>query len=238
MSRYRLVVRTAGFHPADLGSIPSSGIYLNCLENKIMYEKKAKGGVYATLSQILASITQFVFNTIEAVVIALALSIIFYLFIATPHEVVGRSMLPNFQDGEYLIGNKIGYKFSKPQRGDVIIFEYNEHTDYIKRIIGLPGEEISLQNGRIYIDKQQLDESKYLEEAILTSGGDYLQEGTTVEIPDSHYFVSGDNRPNSSDSRDFGPISGDKIKGKAWLVYFPFTDFRLVSHPDILLNNE
>ena len=203
-----------------------------------MYEKTSGKGFYSTLSQIFASITQFVFNTIEAVVIALALSIIFYLFIATPHEVVGRSMLPNFQSGEYLIGNKISYKFSEPQRGDVVIFEYNEHTDYIKRIVGLPGEQIALQNGQILINNKRLDESHYLEGSVLTAGGDYLQEGTSVDIPNSHYFVCGDNRPNSSDSRDFGPISGDKIKGKAWLVYFPFSDFRLITHPDILLNNE
>ncbi len=202
-----------------------------------MYEKKIeKKGAYETFSQVLGSISQFVFNTIEAVVIALALSIIFYLFIATPHEVVGRSMLPNFESGEYLIGNKIGYKFSKPQRGDVIIFEYNEHTDYIKRIIGLPGEEISIQNGKIYIDKEKLDESDYLEESVLTLGGDFLKEGTSIQIPNTEYFVFGDNRANSSDSRDFGSIDKNKIKGKAWLVYFPFTNFRLVPHPGILLN--
>lgn len=203
-----------------------------------MYEKKERGGPYEFFSQIFASITQFVFNTIEAVVIALALSIIFYLFIATPHEVVGRSMLPNFQNGEYLIGNKIGYKFTEPQRGDVIIFEFNEQTDYIKRIVGLPGEEISLQDGRVHINNQKLDENSYLDNSVLTLGGDSLQEGTSIQIPEKHYFVCGDNRPNSSDSRDFGPISREKIKGKAWLVYFPFSDFRLISHPDILLNNE
>lgn len=204
-----------------------------------MYEKTTgKKSPYETFSQVLNSISQFVFNTIEAVVIALALSIIFYLFIATPHEVVGRSMMPNFQSGEYLIGNKIGYKFSEPQRGDVIIFEYNESTDYIKRIIGLPGEEISIQNGAIHINNQRLDENAYLEESISTLGGDYLQEGTSIQISASEYFVCGDNRPNSSDSRDFGPINRDQIKGRAWLVYFPFSDFRLITHSNILLNTE
>lgn len=204
-----------------------------------MYEKEiGKKTPYETFSQILNSVSQFVFNTIEAVVIALALSIIFYLFIATPHEVVGRSMLPNFQNGEYLIGNKIGYKFTEPQRGDVIIFEYNEHTDYIKRIVGLPGEEISLQNGVIHIDNQMLDEGTYLETSILTHGGDYLKEGHSIGIPENHFFVFGDNRPNSSDSRDFGPIAREQIKGKAWLVYFPFSNFRLINHPNILLNSD
>ena len=237
MSRYRLVVRTVGFHPTNLGSIPSSGTYLICPIKK-MYEKEieTKKTPFEIFSQILGGITQFIFNTIEAVVIALALSIIFYLFIATPHEVVGRSMVPNFQTGEYLIGNKIGYKFKEPHRGDVIIFEYDEYTDYIKRIIGLPGETVSIQNGKIYVNNQQLDETQYLDEAILTRGGDFLQEGTEIVVPSSHYFVCGDNRPNSSDSRDFGVINRDQIKGKAFLVYFPFSDFRIVEHPEVYLN--
>ncbi len=196
-----------------------------------MYEKiSEKKTTYEIVSQVLNSLSQFVFNTIEAVVIALALSIIFYLFVATPHEVVGRSMMPSFQSGEYLIGNKIGYKFGEPQRGDVIIFEYDEHTDYIKRIIGLPEESISIQNGQIHINNQRLDESEYLESSVLTRGGDYLQEGSTINIPASHYFVCGDNRNNSSDSRDFGIIRRDQIKGRAFLVYFPFGDFRIVKH--------
>ncbi len=203
-----------------------------------MYEKTIeKKTPYEVFSEVLSSISQFVFNTIEAVVIALALSIVFYLFIATPHEVFGRSMFPNFEDGEYLIGNKIGYKFAEPKRGDVVIFEYNEYTDYIKRIIALPGEEVSLRNGKIYINSEKLDESYYLGESLLTNGGNHLQEGSSVYIPDGYYFVCGDNRPNSSDSRDFGPIEQEKIKGKAWLVYFPFSDFRIVTHhPSILLN--
>lgn len=196
-----------------------------------MYEDdKNKKTPYEFFSNILTSISQFVFSTIEAVVIALALSIILYLFVATPHEVVGRSMMPNFESGEYLIGNKIGYRFSEPQRGDVIIFEYNEYTDYIKRIIGLPGEQISIQNGKIHINNEQLDESEYLETHVITHGGDFLQEGTTVDIPSTSYFAIGDNRPNSSDSRDFGPITREQIKGKAFFVYFPFTNIRLITH--------
>lgn len=196
-----------------------------------MYQKeKTKKNAFEILSNIFSSISQFVFNTLEAVVIALALSIVFYLFIATPHEVVGMSMMPNFKTGEYLIGNKIGYKFTQPDRGDVIIFQYNELNDYIKRIIGLPGEDISIQNGQIYINNKQLDESEYLDPLVYTRGGDFLQEGKSVKIPQSHYFVCGDNRGNSSDSRDFGFITKEQIKGKAFLVYFPFTNLRLVKN--------
>ncbi len=196
-----------------------------------MYEEnKKKKTPYEFFSNVLNSISQFVFSTIEAIVVALALSIILYLFVATPHEVVGRSMMPNFESGEYLIGNKIGYRFGDPQRGDVVIFEYNEYTDYIKRILGLPGENVSIQNGKIHINNEQLDETQYLDNHVITHGGDYLQEGTTVSIPSTSYFVAGDNRPNSSDSRDFGPVSKEQIKGKAFFVYFPFTNIRLITH--------
>ncbi len=201
-----------------------------------MYEKdkeKTKKNAFEVLSEIFSSISQFVFNTLEAVVIALALSIVFYLFIATPHEVVGRSMMPTFETGEYLIGNKIGYKFTEPSRGDVVIFEYDEHTDYIKRIIGLPGESISIQNGQIYINNEKLDETGYLDSLVYTRGGDFLQEGSAIDISPTHYFVCGDNRGNSSDSRDFGLISKEQIKGKAFLVYFPFTNLRLVKNTAI-----
>jgi signal peptidase I len=230
------VVRTVGFHPTNLGSIPSSGTYLICPSKKMYEEKQNKKNAFETLSEIFSSITQFVFNTLEAVVIALALSIIFYLFVATPHEVVGRSMMPNFQTGEYLIGNKIGYKFTEPKRGDVIIFQYDEHTDYIKRIIGLPEENVSIQNGHLYINDQRLDESEYLESSVSTRGGDFLQEGKSINIPEHNYFVCGDNRGNSSDSRDFGFIDRDQIKGRAFLVYFPFSNLRLIKDTTIDLH--
>lgn len=128
------------------------------------------------------------------------------------------------------MANKLLYRFQDPQRGDVIIFKYSDTQDFIKRVIGLPGDKVMLKDGHIYINDQLLDESAYLSNSIYTNGGEFLHEGESITVPDNEYFVCGDNRPHSSDSRTFGPVSKDNIKGKAWLVYFPFSQFRIAQH--------
>jgi len=148
----------------------------------------------------------------------------------TPHEVIGNSMHPTYQNGEYLMANKLVYRFKEPQRGDVIIFKYSDTQDFIKRIIGLPGDKVMLKDGHIYINDKLVDESSYLSNSIYTNGGEFLHEGETITVPEGQYFVCGDNRPHSSDSRTFGPIPIENIKGKAWLVYFPFSQFRIAQH--------
>lgn len=201
-----------------------------------MYEDPSTATVEKTniekVSSVFASIGKFIFSFIETVVIALVISVVLYLFIMTPHEVIGRSMDPTYHDGEYLMANKILYDIVDPKRGDVIIFKYSETQDFIKRVIGLPGETVGLQDGRIYINGKVLDESGYLDDAIYTSGSDYLHEGETITLGEDEYFVCGDNRPHSSDSRTFGPITKEQIKAKAWLVYYPFEDFRFATHED------
>jgi len=182
------------------------------------------------ISSVLGSIGKFIMSFLETVVVALVISVVLYLFIMTPHEVVGRSMDPTYKNGEMLMANKILYKMKKPERGDVIIFKYSETQDFIKRIIGLPGETVMLKDGKLYINGTLLDESHYLSSSVYTNGGEYLSEGETITVPEGRYFACGDNRPHSSDSRSFGPIDEKDIKGKAWIVYFPFNQFRLVKH--------
>lgn len=193
-------------------------------------EKEVNGKVTAT--EILGSIGSFIYSTIETIIVAVVLAVVLYVFIMTPHEVVGNSMFPTYKNGEYLMANKVIYKVSKPKRGDVIIFQYSDTQDFIKRIIGEPGDEVMIKDGKYYINGKQLDESKYLADTVVTNGGSYIHEGQSISVPDGEYFVSGDNRPNSSDSREFGPISKERIKGKAWIVYFPFSEFRLVTHEE------
>lgn len=189
---------------------------------------QTNGKVRAT--EVFASIGGFISSFIETVVVALVLAVLLYLFIMTPHEVVGNSMHPTYKNGEYLMANKITYKFGQPQRGDVVIFKYSDTQDFIKRVIGVPGDEVMIKDGSYYINGEKLDEANYLADSVITNGGSYIHEGQTITVPENQFFVSGDNRPNSSDSREFGPISQDQIKGKAWIVYFPFSDFRLVQH--------
>lgn len=192
-------------------------------EEKTRFEK---------FSGIFGSIGSFIFESVEAIVISLALCVVLYLVVVTPHEVVGRSMMPNFENGEYLIANKLVYRFGEPERGDVLIFKHSETQDLIKRVVGLPGDKVSLLDGRVYVNDKPLDESPYLADTVYTNGGNSLSEGESVTVPQGQYFVLGDNRPNSSDSRAFGPIEQEQIKGKAWIVYFPFNRFRIVEHVD------
>ena len=181
------------------------------------------------LSRLFSALGQFTLSFIETIVVALVISVILYLFVVTPHEVVGSSMFPTYTNGEYLMANKVTYRFSEPKRGDVIIFEYSATQDFIKRIIGLPGEKVSLMDGKLYINGEELDETNYLDSSIYTNGDDFLKEGDTKEVPEGEFFVCGDNRQHSSDSRAFGTIKKSSIKGKVLLVYYPFSSFRLAT---------
>lgn len=176
---------------------------------------------------------QFFFDILESIVVALAIFVVVYLFAYQPHQVKGASMEPNFHDGEYILTNKFEYRFEAPKRGDVIVFKspQNPDIDFIKRIIGLPGDHIRLENNRFYINGQILEET-YLAPTLYTYYGSYLREGQEIIVPEEDYFVSGDNRPRSSDSREWGPIHRSSIIGKSQLRYWPFDRFGLISKID------
>jgi len=138
-------------------------------------------------------------------------------------------MEPNFHDGEYILTNKYEYRFGDPKRGDVIVFKspQNPDIDYIKRVIALPGERIKLINNHYYINDVLLEEP-YIASDLYTYNGSYLREGMEVVIPENHFFVSGDNRPRSSDSREWGPIDKSAIIGRSQLRYYPFNRFGII----------
>lgn len=173
-----------------------------------------------------------VFDFLQGIVVVLAVLVMIYLFIVSPQEINGASMEPNFHNGEYILTNKILYKFREPERGDVVIFKSprNKEIDYIKRIIGLPGEAVMLKGNALYVNNQPVMEP-YLEPGVTIFGGSFLQEGKTVVVPDGTYFVVGDNRPHSSDSREFGPIAKEDFIGVAFLRYFPFDRAGVLPHP-------
>ena len=172
--------------------------------------------------EIFRKIGAFFLDFVEIVVIALAMFVIMYIFLFQPHQVKGSSMYPNFYDSEYLLTDKISYRFNQPKRGEVIVFKApkNEDYDYIKRIIGLPGETIMISNGKTYVNGKLLKEI-YLPPSMGTTGGDLWQEGKSIIVPADNYFVMGDNRNHSSDSRDWGPVPKENIIGKAWFRYWP-----------------
>ena len=172
----------------------------------------------------------FILDFLETIVVALSIFVVVYLFLVKPHEVKGSSMEPNFQNNDYILTDKISYKINEPSRGDVVIFKSpkNPEVDYIKRVIGLPGERVKVQNGSVFINDKKLEEP-YLKDRTLLFPGSYLQEGVEITVPVNEYFVFGDNRPHSSDSREFGPIPISSIIGKALIRYWPLTKLGPIS---------
>lgn len=145
-------------------------------------------------------------------------------------QVSGSSMESTLSDGDNLIVDKISYRFSDPERFDIIVFpyKYENNTYYIKRIIGLPGETVQIDDaGNIYVDGNVLEES-YGREVILSPG----EAAEPIELGEDEYFVLGDNRNASSDSRDpsVGKILGEDIVGRAWVRIYPFNKMGFIKH--------
>jgi signal peptidase I len=141
-------------------------------------------------------------------------------------HVEGLSMFATLDDNDYLIANKIDYRLHAPQRGDIIILRppTDNSKDFIKRVIALPGEKLLIRDGIVYINGRRLDEP-YLPEA-WTTLNNWPTNGTDgMVIPPNEYFVMGDNRNRSQDSRIFGPIGRDRIDGKAWFRIWPLNSF-------------
>lgn len=176
-------------------------------------------------------VLNFFLELIKVVAISLAIIIPIRAYVAQPFYVEGASMEPNFYNKEYLIVDEISYRFSDPERGEVIIFRppNNYSVYYIKRIIGLPGETVEIINNQIKIYNTEnpegfiLDESKYLDEENFTT----MEERKYPAISSDEYFVLGDNRQNSMDSRRFGMIKRSNIKGQVFLRALPFNRFTI-----------
>jgi signal peptidase I len=170
---------------------------------------------------LMKKLGRFLFETFQVIIFAISIFLFIYLLIVQPHKIKGESMEPNFSDGEFLLTDKISYRFGEPQRGDVIVFQPpGVDQDFIKRVIGLPGEEVMVQNGQIYINSTPLDEP-YLKQGDSTPPGKFAIEGVAVQVPENTYFVLGDNRHNSLDSRSFGFVAKEGFSGRAWFVYWP-----------------
>lgn len=191
----------------------------------------------------------------EIIQLALIALLIFLLVrtVVLSFRVVGSSMIPNLHSGQALLVNRNAYfsfdtwalvdwlpwvdhedpniihLFSPPQRGDIVILKRPDNsgtTPLVKRIIGLEGETIELKDDGVYINGQRLDEP-YLDTTSMCAG---QPDCGPFEVPEGHVFVLGDNRSNSRDSPDFGPVPIDNIIGKAWLSYWPLNDFGIVPH--------
>ncbi len=172
----------------------------------------------------MKKIFDFFWELIKITIIALIIVFPIRYFIFQPFLVWGESMEPSFETGDYLIVDEISYRFREPKRGEVIVFNnpYNPSQRFIKRIIGLPGEKVKLKEGKIIISNKKgefvLDESSYLPVSIKTTPKMFDE----ITLRENEYFVLGDNREVSVDSRNFGPLPRKNIIGRVIIRAWPF----------------
>ncbi|OGO11614.1 MAG: signal peptidase I [Chloroflexi bacterium RBG_16_47_49] len=164
----------------------------------------------------------FLVDILETLILSVVLFVSINM-ISARIRVDGDSMEPTLVSGEYVIVNRLSYRLGHPQRGDIIVFHFprDPKEEYIKRVIGLPGDEVNVMNGLVYVNGQSLDEN-YLDVKMNYTG--------SWTVPTGQLFVLGDNRNNSSDSHDWGTVPMDYVVGKAVLVYWPPPAWGLIDH--------
>jgi signal peptidase I len=173
---------------------------------------------------------------IKALLVALGLALIIRMFLFTPIIVDGPSMQPTLHDRDQMIVNKFTYRFWEPERFDIIVFHANTEKDFIKRIIGLPGEHVEMKDDVLYINGEEVAEPFLQDQKDEMESYEILTNDFTLEnlpgeyevIPEEHVLVLGDNRRNSTDSRVLGVIPMDQVVGKTELIYWPFDRLQIV----------
>ena len=172
-------------------------------------------------NNIEREVTEWVFS----IVIAVALALLIHNFVFQIVRVDGPSMEPTLYTDERMAVTKFSYYFASPKRGDIVVTKFPEDkSNYVKRVIGMPGETLEIKDGKVYINGDVLDEP-YIKEVILSDYG-------AIEIPEGKYMVLGDNRNNSRDSRyvSIGPLEEKLIVGKSQYVVWPFDELRRLNH--------
>ena len=160
---------------------------------------------------------------LKDILAALVMAILIVVFVVQPVKVEGTSMSPRLQPQDRIFVNKFGYRLSPVERGDIVVFWYPRDVgkSFIKRVVGMPGERVEIRAGVVYLDGRRLTEP-YL--PLLADGRSH---GPQV-IPQNHYFVLGDNRVSSSDSRDWGSVPSENILGEAFFRYWPLWQLGLI----------
>jgi len=180
-------------------------------------------------TQVLRNVAWSFFEVVETLVISLVAVFLVRAFIAQPFLVSGSSMEPNFYNGNYLLVDELSYRFREPERGEVVVFKYpkNHKSFYIKRIIGLPGETIEISRGEVSIKKGE-EELRLGEEYIAPA---WTSGNTEVALGEGEYFVMGDNRNFSFDSRSWGSLESDEIVGIVRLRLWPINEVMAFEKP-------
>lgn len=212
----------------------------NNQEVKFVSPYQQKSSTYQTIQDsgtVVNSFFSVVFEIIKTVVIVGVLALALRIFIIQPFIVEGLSMSPTLANNDYLLIDKLSYRFSEPQRGDIIVFKYpkDERYNFIKRIIGLPHETIRITEQSVVITNTENPNGLVLHEDYLKDIGASLINNNrrviAIDIPNDQYFVMGDNRLGSSDSREWGLLPKDEIIGRSFVRLFPVGDFNVLGDP-------
>lgn len=166
---------------------------------------------------------------LEMTFIGAAVFLLIYIFVCQLLQVSGDSMYPTLSDGEQIVAEKVSIKTSSIQRGQIVVFKHplNPSRLLIKRVIAVPNDTILIKENKIYVNQEVISEP-YLQGNILTKGGRMVIDGLGYKVPENSYFLMGDNREKSSDSRDFGAVPIDSIIGKAFMVYYPLNHLKII----------
>jgi len=183
----------------------------------------------------------FIYDLLKTGVVVFIIAFGLRYFVIQPFIVDGESMMPNFVNNEYILAEKVSYLNGQPRRGDVVIFRYpgKPSISYIKRVIGLPGEKVIIEDNQVKIINSTHPEGEVIKEDYLPSYTLTMpSESKKLEstLGEGEYFVMGDNRQHSSDSREWGKLPKQNIIGRAWLTILPFDKFGLqnrISYPDL-----
>ncbi len=183
--------------------------------------------------EFLKKIGTLFLDGFQTLLIIASILMVLYAFVIQPHEVSGQSMFPTFKDKEFLLSYLIDVKRNNYKRGDVVVFHSPVEAEklYIKRVIGLPGDNVMVLDGGVYLNGTRLDESAYLGSEVRTSGGQAMIEGQELSVPEGYILVMGDNRPHSSDSREWGVLDKKKVVGKSVVRVYPFSELTFIKNP-------
>jgi signal peptidase I len=178
------------------------------------------------------------FEIVETLVLTVAIFFVIQTFIAQPYQVRQQSMEDTLQPGQYVLVDKLTPRFDSYSRGNIIVFEPpagwavgGDRTPFIKRIIGLPGDTVELRDGHVYVNGVRLDEPYLYSVDGVPQPTEPTSGQTRWTIPDGQIFVMGDHRESSADSRTFGPVSLSSVIGRAWLSYWPLSEFGILETP-------
>ncbi len=178
----------------------------------------------------IAQVGSLFLDFFEITIICTAVFAIVYFFVGQLLKVTGDSMFPTLKNNEQIVAEKLSIKWQDPKRGEIMVFKHPSEPSrlLIKRVIAVPGDILSLSQGKVFLNGEQLEEP-YLQPNVVTKGGTIIEVGNKYSVPTGEYVFFGDNREQSSDSRFFNTIKKENIIGRAFAVYYPFNEVKLIN---------